>query len=302
MTYELLRTPGSSPRMRGAHLHNELRATRVRIIPAYAGSTTAFLASTPKSRDHPRVCGEHARRAMLHASRRGSSPRMRGARSSATGKRLDHGIIPAYAGSTFVGVVEMLMQVDHPRVCGEHLLVPFFLQPAEGSSPRMRGARKRLHLEGRLRGIIPAYAGSTLSPLCGGYRARDHPRVCGEHLTTQRRRVVYTGSSPRMRGAPRRPMRSDWGSGIIPAYAGSTEGCCRHGIGGEDHPRVCGEHPTSYTWGRLPPGSSPRMRGAHLTKCIASVIELVLHTVVKVQLTAHCYRFSYLQPYPQLRS
>jgi len=44
------------------------------------------------------------------------------------------------------------------------------------------------------------------------------------------------------------------------------------------------------------------MRGAHLTKCIASVIELVLHTVVKVQLTAHCYRFSYLQPYPQLRS
>ena len=30
-------------------------------------------------------------------------------------------------------------------------------------------------------GIIPAYAGSTLAPMLGTDRDKDHPRVCGEH-------------------------------------------------------------------------------------------------------------------------
>ena len=73
-------------------------------------------------------------------------------------------------------------------------------------------------------------------------RARDHPRVCGEHSFISAIIALYSGSSPRMRGAPANSERAVDVSGIIPAYAGSTEW-------GEGGCTACA-------------GSSPRMRGA----------------------------------------
>ena len=135
---------------------------------------------------------------------------------------------------------------------------------AEGSSPRMRGARQPDVRGDRWRGIIPAYAGST--PVCrrwlGG--ARDHPRVCGEHSMADCDELLNGGSSPRMRGARRDGLQHARRRGIIPAYAGGTLRSHRSFLLQWDHPRVCGEH-SSFTpsvYWLL--GSSPRMRGAHL--------------------------------------
>ena len=211
-------------------------------------------------------------------------------------------IIPAYAGSTVDFDLVDDLEEDHPRVCGEHLWVITLANFCRGSSPRMRGARVGAAVSRLVDGIIPAYAGSTRCPWDGWKRERDHPRVCGEHNTCRISAAASRGSSPRMRGARIVVFAALAGDGIIPAYAGSTSGLQSLPSRVGDHPRVCGEHVFSIFEIPRPSGSSPRMRGAHLTKCIASVIELVLHTVVKVQLTAHCYRFSYLQPYPQLRS
>ncbi len=73
---------------------------------------------------------------------------------------------------------------------------------------------------------------------------------------------VYTGSSPRMRGAPQCNRRDRAALGIIPAYAGSTRRRASAPRTGRDHPRVCGEHEgRSVSWKRTV-GSSPRMRGA----------------------------------------
>ena len=240
-----------------------------RIIPAYAGSTplTGYisyknLGSSPHTRgaphtaclaclsawDHPRIRGEHELQTM-------SSPSM-------------PGIIPAYAGSTWVlWAGPLLRAVDHPRIRGEHRvlvahedvvrgIIPayagstmatrFAPYRSHGSSPHTRGARRTRfprsrpnrdhprirgehplvlaaeHLED---GIIPAYAGSTRlymhrwvfrrgsSPHTRGAlfsrsamaeRARDHPRIRGEHAVGDALRVVERG--------------------IIPAYAGSTRG------------------------------------------------------------------------------
>ena len=172
----------------------------------------------------------------------------------------------------------------------------------EGSSPRTRGARATA-MDGNARsGIIPAYAGSTLHRVRVGYAEGDHPRVRGEHNFSATLSSFLTGSSPRTRGAPTHAQDRCVHGGIIPAYAGSTKWTLPYITRSGDHPRVRGEHLLIVDVAPHVHGSSPRTRGAHLTKCIASVIELVLHTVVKVQLTAHCYRFSYLQPYPQLRS
>ena len=71
------------------------------------------------------------------------------------------GIIPAYAGSTELALRCFAPIQDHPRVCGEHSVIPYYEFFDAGSSPRMRGALRREREEVEHPGIIPAYAGST---------------------------------------------------------------------------------------------------------------------------------------------
>ena len=70
----------------------------------------------------------------------GSSPRMRGAQSTALPLLSASGIIPAYAGSTPFRLVGGAFLRDHPRVCGEHRKMQQAINAGKGSSPRMRGA------------------------------------------------------------------------------------------------------------------------------------------------------------------
>ena len=152
---------GSSPRMRGAPLEADPSASGHRIIPAYAGSTQTRTIVDRASWDHPRVCGEHMFNRAIPLIDRGSSPRMRGARLLVRGHLETIRIIPAYAGSTLLGVYPACASPDHPRVCGEHERGQSGERFQRGSSPRMRGA---LIIGGGCVagvGIIPAYAGST---------------------------------------------------------------------------------------------------------------------------------------------
>ena len=152
---------GSSPRMRGAPPYLHLWGRPYRIIPAYAGSTTAPERPSWRCRDHPRVCGEHYTLVFLIQRMMGSSPRMRGAPAS---RALEIGlrrIIPAYAGSTQEGSPSPRSKRDHPRVCGEHHASRILGARGAGSSPRMRGARRVLIAKEHGGRIIPAYAGST---------------------------------------------------------------------------------------------------------------------------------------------
>ena len=114
-------------------------------------------------RDHPRVCGEHTKGCPSTTLTKGSSPRMRGARSDKHGHSMTARIIPAYAGSTQFGNGATGQVQDHPRVCGEHVSTVAVRVSTSGSSPRMRGARRRAQFWGRPKRIIPAYAGSTIA-------------------------------------------------------------------------------------------------------------------------------------------
>ena len=101
------------------------------------------------------------------------------------------------------------------------------------------------------------------------FTAWDHPRVCGEHHMSAQPSDGSRGSSPRMRGTPLLEWNACQGTGIIPAYAGNTEGfrlgaCC-----GRDHPRVCGEHIKVAWMNPQIAGSSPRMRGTHNNDTVA---------------------------------
>ena len=231
------------------------------IIPAYAGNTSDCRGCGHRSRDHPRVCGEHRALKLDQANFKGSSPRMRGTLGGAFALLLEVGIIPAYAGNT-ISITEYGKQLrDHPRVCGEHLRRTRLATTLSGSSPRMRGTLDGTTVQHLVPGIIPAYAGNTDALTEREVVGRDHPRVCGEHSARVSATRWAAGSSPRMRGTLL-GIEDKYGvQGIIPAYAGNTVHYGAYFAIGRDHPRVCGEHPTVPATPLPLPGSSPRMRG-----------------------------------------
>ena len=95
-----LRSPGLSPHMRGARHSGDGGGVLQGIIPACAGSTPSGRRGPRRSRDHPRMCGEHPFHAILSRRKSGSSPHVRGAQMARKGKNINFGIIPACAGST----------------------------------------------------------------------------------------------------------------------------------------------------------------------------------------------------------
>ena len=222
---------GSSPHTRGARPGRCHRRCRLRIIPAYAGSTDVSGASSIAEWDHPRIRGEH--QAALGGDRGGvgSSPHTRGARPHVRGPRAPGRIIPAYAGSTPARPGPASAGPDHPRIRGEHSRAVRSCALGAGSSPHTRGAQAAREACPFGEGIIPAYAGST--PIGRRYAAAsaDHPRIRGEHSPAHRRRRRPAGSSPHTRGALHRGLLLGQGARIIPAYAGSTpsgiRGKCR---------------------------------------------------------------------------
>ena len=131
-----------------------------------------------------------------------------------------------------------------------------------GSSPHTRGARAARWMAATWTGIIPAYAGSTISAAPEVILPRDHPRIRGEHHVVDIVGALHSGSSPHTRGARQRSPARRTRSRIIPAYAGSTSFVHTDGILKPDHPRIRGEHFDRSVWAVRAAGSSPHTRGA----------------------------------------
>ena len=90
--------------------------------------------------------------------------------------------------------------------------------------------------------------------------------MCGEHCCTCALMPAIVGSSPHVRGAPITKATVPMMNGIIPACAGSTFRPRGHVSGYRDHPRMCGEHRTSWPNCEAKAGSSPHVRGARLER------------------------------------
>ena len=153
---------GTSPRMRGKHLgHTE---------------------SLYQALEHPRVCGENTwviRKACTrhwnipayagktnvelvdYCLASGTSPRMRGKRHLRRPHRGHFRNIPAYAGKTHAEHLTQQGRKEHPRVCGENVVLNPASNRSLGTSPRMRGKRGVKSGIEQVLGNIPAYAGKT---------------------------------------------------------------------------------------------------------------------------------------------
>ena len=148
-------------------------------------------------------------------------------------------------------------------MCGEHVHHCAVAREFPGSSPRVWGALPIPAHARRSARLIPTCVGSTLprlmSPqrICGSY-----PHVCGEHLVVMPLLVAYGGSSPRVWGAPRRPLYRSLTGRLIPTCVGSTLGWCSSLPAAPAHPHVCGEHISPFAAHGSAVGSSPRVWGA----------------------------------------
>ena len=91
---------GSSPRMRGKRPLGLQGDAHHRIIPAHAGQTILVTHVRVHAADHPRACGANYCSAISANHVPGSSPRMRGKRSSWRHPPTPMRIIPAHAGQT----------------------------------------------------------------------------------------------------------------------------------------------------------------------------------------------------------
>ena len=172
--------------------------------------------------DHPRVCGEKGRTGALDVVQRGSPPRMRGKVRELLFSFHCARITPAYAGKSLLDKCNCVVFRDHPRVCGEKLLVRRSVGWRWGSPPRMRGKGRPCPAWCLSTGITPAYAGKSIQFGHMTSWHEDHPRVCGEKKRTISHTMAGRGSPPRMRGKGNLHKTNGTMGGITPAYAGKS--------------------------------------------------------------------------------
>ena len=148
--------------------------------------------------------------------------------------------------------------------------------------------------------IIPAYAGSTSSNTALCHRARDHPRIRGEHPLEKMRFRFRSGSSPHTRGAPRVEPRRGILRWIIPAYAGSTGSVIWTVSSTGDHPRIRGEHEFDQRVRVVEAGSSPHTRGARPgLRCSSRRARII--PAYAGSTTLSCARRSGIRDHPRIR-
>ena len=209
------------PRVRGAVSLQWTHTLPSRIIPARAGSSVITRVNLCVLPDHPRACGEQSLYRTRNGLYFGSSPRVRGAVHLGQLDRPVDGIIPARAGSRRTAARSSATTSDHPRACGEQIVLRAHLRTNDGSSPRVRGAVQRHSHERGVRRIIPARAGSRSRSGRTHLADKDHPRACGEQTSRTSPPMLSSGSSPRVRGAGALDSACTVSYGIIPARAGS---------------------------------------------------------------------------------
>ena len=170
-------------------------------------------------------------------------------------------ITPAYAGKRFRFRRFDWIMKDHPRLCGEKVIIPTANSNQVGSPPPMRGKAEHHRNCSVCYRITPAYAGKRKRLRKEDLLIQDHPRLCGEKPFFWFQICRYLGSPPPMRGkvtALRMQRNSDR---ITPAYAGKSRGRSRFRLLSKDHPRLCGEKHVLCFSRTASPGSPPPMRG-----------------------------------------
>ena len=175
----------------------------------------------------------------------GSPPPMRGKDACLVFMRKNRGITPAHAGKRDGKTCYPVACEDHPRPCGEKLKNSGCTDTPMGSPPPMRGKESALAASAVTTRITPAHAGKRgwVPGISRG--GRDHPRPCGEKRRGRASEAQHGGSPPPMRGKGKAQAQIEQEGRITPAHAGKSRGHLHRRHTHEDHPRPCGEKPST---------------------------------------------------------
>ena len=174
------RCSGSSPRLRGTRELAAPRDDTHRFIPAPAGNAHERCALASPAAVHPRACGERVNLGVSLLLGGGSSPRLRGTPVHDMSPFSMLRFIPAPAGNAPPASENRLAPPVHPRACGERFWQQRRTTGASGSSPRLRGTRRRLARVSVAIRFIPAPAGNASALISSMSVKTVHPRACGE--------------------------------------------------------------------------------------------------------------------------
>ena len=145
--------------MRGKALEAGKTYALLRITPAGAGKSPVDTAINAIQRDHPRRCGEKSVFRVSPTANQGSPPQVRGKVTRGEEIRPFFRITPAGAGKRTQVQVILNKVRDHPRRCGEKIvLIPPSSNPI-GSPPQVRGKGINNAMPYVLVRITPAGAG-----------------------------------------------------------------------------------------------------------------------------------------------
>ena len=146
-------------------------------------------------------------------------------------------------------------------MCGEKFFVQSDFWDYIGSPPHVRGKGNGIALPTALYGITPACAGKRHFQAKNLLLRSDHPRMCGEKPVQGNFIALDEGSPPHVRGKVRKFTHLGCMMRITPACAGKSTGITDNSAYNWDHPRMCGEKPSSIEFSSFDEGSPPHVRG-----------------------------------------
>ena len=179
----------------------------------------------------------------------------------------------------------------HPHACGEQGAGPSRHSSIAGSSPRLRGTRRRTDTAVLIGRFIPTPVGNTILINLVYIASTVHPHARGKHLELGGGRDGLVGSSPRPRGTQVAGAGQAEQQRFIPTPVGNTglaislasspavhpHACGEHvarsrlSCSMPVHPHACGEHAIDAEHIEWPSGSSPRLWG---TRPMSEIIAL----------------------------
>ncbi len=237
-----LKLDGSSSRVWGTPLLEQLDRVADRFIPTGVGNTRRSTCSARSSAVHPHGCGEHEGGSVPISRGPGSSPRVWGTPSPSFVCVTATRFIPTGVGNTCPAATPECARAVHPHGCGEHPASPMSAMMPPGSSPRVWGT-----LVGKVTGerdgrFIPTGVGNTHPERGRARPAAVHPHGCGEHALEPIDQSWSTGSSPRVWGTPRDRRIFRDAERFIPTGVGNTIPSPVMPFVNPVHPHGCGEH------------------------------------------------------------
>ncbi len=190
--------------------------------PACAGTTLTDWLWPPETSDQPRMRRDHAGLGRDAEQVVGPPPHARGPPHPARVPGTGQGTTPACAGTTEGSCGHFRRERDHPRMRGDHQTFVLEVLGGEGPPPHARGPHGRHRAGGGWHGTTPACAGTTWAAPCRRGVARDHPRMCGDHVTQSMARSPTEGPPPHVRGPLPALNLSALPCRTTPACAGTT--------------------------------------------------------------------------------